>query len=241
MDTSSSPKRLLSLTDYGVLFLIFFGYFTFTSLLMFFGTPDPQAPSADSFTEQQNIFSIVLELSFLSVAGLYLWWRRFDFSALSFSVKWYTLPLMLLLIIVGGGILDVCLYGSYWIKHGVNPLKYFPIWYSDPNVDYFAHINIWLVLFALLNGFFEELFFMGLTFAVNAQYRLVAIIASIFIRFGFHLYQGVLSAFGIALMGVVFICIRQKFTSLVPFVLVHSIFDIFGTGILLWIYLIFFR
>ncbi len=235
----SSTKRLLNLTDFGVLALIFFGYFIFLSVWMYFETADPQPPSAGSFSGYQNIFTIILELVLLSIAGLYLWWRRFDFSVLDFSVKWYTLPVMLALILLGGSIVDVCIYGSYWFKYGVNPIAYFSAWNSNGGGDLFGHINIWLLLFALLNGFFEEFFFMGLTFAVDAKYKVVAIVASVFIRFGFHVYQGIPSALGIALMGLGFIWVRQKVTSLVPFVLVHSLFDIFGTGVFFWMYMIF--
>lgn len=239
MDKLSSPQRLLSLTDFGVLALIFFGYFTSLSLQIYLGTADPQTPSAASFSDEQNIFAFILELVLLSIAGFYLWWRKFDFSVLDFSVRWYTLPVMFALILLGGGILDVCIYEAYWLKYGVNPLDYFFTWNSNPDANLFGHINIWLLLFALLNGFFEEFFFMGLTFAVTAKYRVIAIIASVFIRFSFHVYQGLLSALGIALMGVVFIWVRQRFTSLVPFALVHSIFDIFGAGIFFWVYMIF--
>jgi len=235
----SSHKRLLSLTDFGVLALIFFGYFIILSIWMYFATVDPQAPSAASFSDEQNIFSIVLELILLFVASLYLFWRKFDFSVLDFSVGWYTLPIMLAIILLGGGVIDLCIYGSYWVKYGVSPLAYFSTWDSTIGSDLWGHINIWLLLFALLNGFFEELFFMGLTFAVNAQYRVVAILASIFIRFSFHVYQGFPSALGIALMGLVFVCVRQKVTSLVPFVLVHSLFDIFGAGVFFWMYMAF--
>lgn len=235
----SSHKRLLSLTDFGVLALIFFGYFIILSIWMYFGTVDPQAPSAASFSDEQNIFSIVLELILLFVASLYLFWRKFDFSVLDFSVGWCTLPIILALILLGGGVIDLCIYGSYWVKYAVSPLAYFSTWDSTIGSDLLGHINIWLLLFALLNGFFEELFFMGLTFAVNARYRIIAILASVFIRFSFHVYQGLPSALGIALMGLVFIFVRQRVTSLVPFVLVHSLFDIFGAGVFFWMYMAF--
>lgn len=235
----SSTKRSLSLTDFGVLALIFFGHFIFLSIWTYLDAADPQPPGAASFSDAQNISSIILELGLLAMAGLYLWWRKFDFSLLDFSVGWHTLPIMLALILLGGGVIDVCLYGDYWTRYGISPLAYLSGWDSAFGENLFGHINIWLLIFALLNGFFEDFFFVGLTFAVNARHRIVALIASVVIRFGFHLYQGFPSAFGIALMGVIFILIRQKFTSLVPFILVHSIFDLFGAGVFFWICLIF--
>lgn len=236
---NASPKRTLSLADYGVLALIFFGYFIFISLWTFFGTPDPQTPSAASFSDEQNIFSIILELALLSLAALYLWWRKFDFASLSFSVGWQTLPIMLALILLGGGVIDLFIYGSYWLHYGVSPMAYFSAWDSTAASNLFGYINAWLLLFALLNGFFEEFFFMGLTFAVNAKHQIIAIIASVFIRFSFHLYQGLASALGIACMGLLFILVRRKFTSLVPFILVHALFDIFGAGVFFWLYMAF--
>lgn len=227
-------RKELSLCDFGVLSFIFFGYFISLSLWMYFCTDDVQIPSAASFSDYSNIFSIVLELVLLILAGVYLRWRRFHFSSLNFSVSFYTLPLMLLLVLLGAVLIDVCIYGSYWIIYGVNPLSYLSAWRAEREVGVFAHITLWLVLFSLLNGFFEELFFMGFTFAVTGRYRIYAIIASVCIRFSFHLYQGIASAMGIALIGLGFILVRRKVASLVPFMLAHAVFDIFGAGILFW-------
>lgn len=236
----SSHKRLLQLTDYGVLALIFFGYFTFISIWNYFATANPQPPAAASFSSEQNIFSILIELGLLSVAGLYLLWRRFDFSVLDFSVDYSTLPVMLLLILLGGGVVDMSLYIPYCLEYGIDALTYsISTWDSTIVADQLKQIDVWLVLFALLNGFFEEFFFMGLTFAVNPQSRFFAILASIFIRFGFHIYQGLPSAFGIALMGLIFACVRHKVNSLVPFLLVHTLFDIFGSGVIFWLAILF--
>lgn len=130
---------------------------------------------------------------------------------------------------------DICIYGSYWLQYNIHPFSYLSSWNSDIS-NIIEDINIWLLLFALLNGFFEEFFFMGLVFAVGGRFKIMAIVASVLIRFGFHIYQGLPSALGIALMGLSFILVRQKYTSIVPFVLVHSLFDLFGAGVLFWIY-----
>lgn len=232
------PKRQLSLLDFAVLGVIFFGYFTVTSIRMYLMTTNPQPPQAGDFSTDGNISSILFELLLLAIAGLYLWWRRFDFSILPFGVSRET-PLHALLILLCGGLtMDIIGYGAYWWTYGVSPFAGFKEWSSTGAGSVFGHVTLWLVLFSMLNGFFEELFFMGLTFATEAKYRIYAIILSVFIRFGFHLYQGITSAVGIALMGVVFILIRRKVHSLVPFMLVHALFDVLGSGVLYWIFLL---
>ncbi len=231
-------EKRLSLIDFGILGIIFFGYFTVVSVLIYLRTDESQAISASSFSDAGNICSIIIELFLLTVAGLYLRWRRFDFSSLSFSVGRNTFPSVLLLILFAALAMDVCVYGSYWLSYGQNPFSYLSVWEEANNeVNLFGHITIWLLLFSLLNGFFEEVFFMGLTFAVNDRHRIYAITMSVILRFGFHLYLGLSAAIGTAFLGIVFILMRRrKVTSLVPFMIAHAFFDVFGTGLISWIY-----
>ncbi|WHR54771.1 CPBP family glutamic-type intramembrane protease [Wohlfahrtiimonas chitiniclastica] len=53
---------------------------------------------------------------------------------------------------------------------------------------------------------------------------------SLVIRFSFHTYQGINSAIAITLLGVVFLLIRRRTNLLVPFMLAHAFFDVFGLG-----------
>ncbi|PQH57150.1 type II CAAX prenyl endopeptidase Rce1 family protein, partial [Acinetobacter baumannii] len=55
---------------------------------------------------------------------------------------------------------------------------------------------------------------------------------SLLIRFSFHTYQGISDALAITTLGIVFIIFRQRFYSLIPFMLAHAFFDVFGLGVL---------
>lgn len=101
--------------------------------------------------------------------------------------------------------------------------------------DFLGHITWSLILFSLLNGFYEEIFFMDLAFAVKPQYQRNVLIMSLFVRFIFHIYQGIFPALAITLVGLLFIFFRKKGISLIPFILANSVFDVWGAGILSWL------
>lgn len=233
-------KKPLNYLDFVVLSLIFFGYFTYVSITGYLASPVSEPISVGSFDNTANWASIATELVLLILALLYLLWRKFDFGLLNFSLNKATLPLACGLVLAGALATDLVMYGGYWLWSGQNP-------FSDggqmgggtassaQTAGLFAHISLSLVVFSLVNGFFEELYFMGLAFAVRPQHRLYALITSVFVRFIFHIYQGILPALGIALTGVVFILLRQKIKSITPFVLAHAVFDVFGASVLFWL------
>lgn len=222
-------RRPLNLFDFIILSCIFFAYFSYISLLGYFSTPVLDPISVSSFSESANWTGIAVEAFFLSIAMLYLWWRKFDFALLNFSCNRYTLPLTILLIILGSLTTDLILYGGYWLQTGEHPFA-LTTSFDETHQPFFAHITWSLICFALFNGFYEELFFMGLTFATHSKYRPYAFIISILVRFLFHTYQGLSSALAIAFTGIVFLFIRRKTQSITPFILAHAVFDVFGAG-----------
>ncbi|MFB2538466.1 MULTISPECIES: hypothetical protein [unclassified Acinetobacter] len=54
-----------------------------------------------------NYNGIILDLIVLAVAGAYLYWRKFDFKQLNFSVNRYTLPLTLAMIFTAGAVANI--------------------------------------------------------------------------------------------------------------------------------------
>ena len=62
----------------------------------------------------------------------------------------------------------------------------------------------------------------------------VGIGLSLIVRFAFHTYQGLASAFTITTLGVVFLLFRRQTNMLLPFILAHGLFDIFGLSLLRW-------
>ncbi len=236
----SIKRKTLHFIDFIVLAIIFFGYPTYLAVQIYF-LPSPQVQAStnvQSFTDQHNISTIILELFLLLIAGIYLYFRRFDFRTFNFSIHKKTILQVLLLIIVGAVAADIGTYGYYYFDYYMFPIQPakvspMPLLFSS---NLFQHISFFLVIFSFLNGFFEELFFMGIVFAVNDKHKIYAIVGSLFVRFIFHIYQGIAPAVGIMMMGLVFIFIRRKVKSLVPFMLAHAFFDIFGVTLYSWIY-----
>ena len=82
-----------------------------------------------------------------------------------------------------------------------------------------------LFFFSLLNGFFEEIFFLGVCTAVNPRYRTHFFIYSVIVRISFHTYQGLVSAMGIGvILGILyyFLYRKERDGNLYPFIIAHA-------------------
>lgn len=255
-------KQCLDLKDIAVLALIFFGHASFSSTMMYLDLyRSGHSGSVDiAFSDADNLRTIVMELASLAVAALYLRWRQFDFRVLDFSVNRWTLPLTALLIASAGLTADVLHYASqtldYYLAGGHGALEEQGVPHAE--VASAAHgmavdadgaqgsqgaagedaaqsaprITPLLLLACALNGFYEEVFFLGLVFAARPGKLRQAIVLSLFVRYAFHTYQGLVSAFIITSLGPVFVLFRRHIRSLVPFVLAHAVFDVFGLSLL---------
>nr|WP_283162941.1 CPBP family intramembrane glutamic endopeptidase [Moraxella sp. Tifton1] len=92
-----------------------------------------------------------------------------------------------------------------------------------------------LLLFALINGFYEEVFFVGLVALTAKKHLPLAIVLTLLVRFAFHTYQGLAGALTITTLGMVFLLLRRKSDELLPFTLAHSFFDLFGLTLPLYL------
>lgn len=234
---NATKKKELSLIDFAVLSIIFFGYAIYISTIYFFSTGQGAPLDPGSITAGDHWQSIFTEISLLIMAVGYLYFRRFDVKQLDFSVGRSTLPLTLLLIFAGAIASDIGIYSLYWLfPPEAIPANTVEAAATTGSAGFFGHVSFALIVFALLNGFFEELFFMGITFAVGKRHLLYALAGSLLVRFAFHTYQGIPTAVGITLMGVVFLLVRRKVHSITPFVLAHAFFDVMGASLYYWIY-----
>ncbi len=221
--------------DLVVLGFIFFGYATYGALASYFsGSVNPF--DMQGITDIQNWYSIAIELIMLTMAGGYLYLRHFDFKTLDFSLSRYTFPFFLLLVVVGSIAADIGLYTSYLFFSPEIDYTAVAATQTSAEVSPYAYISVSLFFFSLLNGFYEELFFMGFVFAADKRHRSYALAGSLFVRFIFHIYQGIPVAIGILFMGIAFILLRKRIHSLVPFMLAHAIFDMFGASFYAWMY-----
>lgn len=260
-------RTQLAFTDILILAVIFFGEATVNAVSAYLSlrAQGLDAPQTIDFSQETNYSGILMELAMLLAAYLYLRWRRFDFRVLNFAVNRTTLPLTLLFIVSAGavcfGFESAVAYlggdapqedyaqawqqwGTQWIQY-LHQITYAPHTLAMENItesaavaDTPAHrISFSHFLFALLNGFYEELFFLGLIFAVHPRILPAAFAFSLFVRFIFHVYQGIIGALSITTLGIVFYLYRRKISTLVPFMLAHSFFDIYGLNMGYWLHL----
>lgn len=173
-----------------------------------------------------GILEILLELF---VAFVYLKIRRFDFTTIRYQVtaKGTLLALgVYLLISIGMDLNTILFYG--WEE---------ATWYvgSLGILEALREIDLSLLAFSFINGIYEEVFFLGICVAVNPKYRMHFFIYSMIVRFSFHTYQGIPNAIGIGfVIGAIYYVLyrKRKDKNLYPYMLSHSLADIFGAGIL---------
>ncbi|MDO4430751.1 MAG: CPBP family intramembrane metalloprotease [Lonepinella koalarum] len=217
-------KKTLNIIDILLLTLIFFGSPIYDSLQQYVELQQigQEIPTEWALSDQDNYDLLIFEMIALFVAFIYLRWRHFDFKQLNFSVNKWTLPLALLFILLSGGITH--------LFYSLMPLLMDETDLS-PKLDILSYFSFSLILVALLNGFYEEVYFLGLIFAVPKNRLIYVVIFSLVVRFLFHTYQGLFSAVGVALFGIILVFLRWRFSVLIPFMLAHSFFDVFGLGL----------
>lgn len=88
--------------------------------------------------------------------------------------------------------------------------------------------------YGLLNGFYEEFFFLGLMTSVSEKNKWKALAFSTLIRFPFHTYQGLLWALVIGVIYGLFYYVMYKkvVKNLLPFFLMHALADMFGSSLM---------
>lgn len=239
-----SKTKTLNIIDIIALTVIFFGIAIWQSVSTYvssFNAGEAISFDMNTITDQMQWMSIAQEIILLGIAVLYLWLRKFDFKVLKFQVNKWTIPLIIALIIGGAAASDL----GMLVTEAISPQTESAIsattseaaqYAVDQNATVLPQITLLAVLFALLNGFFEEVFFLGLVFAVDKRSLPWALLLSVLVRFSFHIYQGIPAAIGITCMGLIFMSARMKIKSLTPFTLAHSFFDIFGLSLLFWFF-----
>ncbi|HEL2383738.1 TPA: CPBP family intramembrane metalloprotease [Streptococcus suis] len=193
--------------------------------------------SVSSFSSSDDWWAIGNEVKLLVIALIYLFIRHFDFKQLKVKLHWNVL-LWAPAIFLGAGFLcdlasDVFdLFPS--LTDNFSYLGYFPYydWSISSVIEKFATLSPSRVLFSLMNGFYEEFFFLGLLLSTNKKYRPWILAFSTIVRVSFHTYQGLPSAL---IIGVVFglfyyFMYTRKNDNLLPFFLGHAFADMVGTS-----------
>nr|WP_172601481.1 CPBP family intramembrane glutamic endopeptidase [Streptococcus dysgalactiae] len=220
---------ILKWFDIFILTVILFGEGIINSTMQYLALQN-QARTLEqnlTFTTWDNYKAIMIQLCWLFLALLYLKWRNFDFGTWKRRIlltKW--LPLQVLGIFT---LTALCMDSYHYI------LYYATNWITPSMHELSPHIDLSLILYSLLNGFYEEIFFLGMCLMVTPKFTKWAFLYSLIIRCSFHTYQGLGSAIGLGLIvGIIYYLIYRKMKrpNMLPFFLAHAIADVMGLTIL---------
>lgn len=179
-----------------------------------------------NFTKSINYRAFMVQSILLIIAFLYLKYIKFDFSVWKIKISIKSILLGIGFFILVGFAMDI-----YFILVDL----FFPKIFTDDIPEIVRNIDFSTVIYSCLNGFYEEIFFLGICMSVNKNERVKFFMYSLLIRFSFHTYQGLETAIGIGIiMGSIynFLYSKSKDKNLFPYFLSHIIADILGLGVL---------
>ena len=177
--------------------------------------------------------NLSFQAKMLAIVFIYLFIRNFDFKQIPFKLNLKVIPQYLVLFFIMGLSADI-LYMIF--DNGYNYFTAESLSHIDLTsvIPKFTALSGVAIIYSLLNAFYEEFYFLGLLGTVNQKYKWPVLVFSTIIRTSFHTYQGMASALIIGIFfGLLYYVAYRKFIkNLLPVVLVHSMADMFGSGLI---------
>ena len=233
------PLKELRWFDISIVTLIMFGQFIVRSTQMYLASLSPSLSTAISETSTNTASegaayssNFTLQIILLALAIIYLWIRHFDFKQLPIHLKWSVLFWVPFIFAIMGLFADIVstLSGQYnyfspQVLAFISPMAV---------IDKFMALSPMAIAYGLLNGFYEEFFFLGLLTSVKDKYKWLVLLFSTIVRVSFHTYQGMLWALviGVAFGLLYYFLYKYKVKNLLPFFLVHALADMFGLSLI---------
>jgi len=204
-------KSTVSLSEAAVVSTICFGLFiVWSTEAVVSGFPQAK------FSDSSNASAILIEITLAVAALLYLRARNFDIHSL------YPHPNF------RGTFLGLGVFFAAWIA-GAIVVSAFATAERPLQTDFSCGgVSLGsVVLFAMVNGAFEEIFLLGVLVRGLRAYGLsVAVGAPLLVRVMYHLYQGPLGVVWILVFGLTFTLFYLRSKQLWPVVLAHTLWDI---------------
>ena len=183
--------------------------------------------------EQLTLAIFTLQIILLALAIIYLWIRHFDFKQLPIRLEWSVLFWVPFIFAIMGLFADMVstLSGQYnyfspQVLAFISPMAV---------IDKFMTLSPMAIAYGLLNGFYEEFFFLGLLTSVKDKYKwLVLLFSTLFVCLSIPIRVCIM---GLWIIGVVFgllyyFLYKYKVKNLLPFFLVHALADMFGSSLI---------
>lgn len=238
----AEKEKLVNLKWFDILIItvILFGNAIYISTTSFFSLSESMVGDSIDYSQSDYWYLFWTQLFFLIVALIYLRLRNYDFSHWHIRITPKAILLGAILFIGAALVFDLYFMLVGYLVPG--------LWGWDVTSDAWSSPSLWdtimsadlsSILYALLNGFYEEIFFLGICLSVESKKIFPAFLYSLIVRYSFHTYQGNISAIAIGfILGTIFylVYIRTGRRNLVPFFVAHSIADILGVGLISYIF-----
>lgn len=215
------PKdKLQYLKWYDLLIItaILFGKFIIRSTQLLLESLQPVSQSLQEYTQTTTTSSdgaayssnFTMQVILLVIALLYLIIRNFDFKQLKIKFSWSVLIWVPVLFAVVGlfGDFITTISGEY---NYFNP-SFIPYIKPLEIIHKFLALSPMAIIYGLLNGFYEEFFFLGLMTCVKDKQKWYALAFSTLVRISFHTYQGMLWALIIGIIYGLFYYFMYNFS-----------------------------
>jgi uncharacterized protein len=211
----SIPMRM----EFPIVMLCAFGYSLVTVLQVFLAQPE-----AFVFTGETARSILILESVILLILGWFLRWRGWTLARLGLMPSWRST-------LMGIALMPIA-YIVYALIFVMLPLLVPAVQtLSQIKSISISGVELWqVILIALLNPIFEEVFVCGYAIQWLKKYNhiVIAVMISVTIRAAYHLYQPIPSAIGIWGIGLVFGSFYARTNRLWAVVVAHVIFDLWG-------------
>ena len=235
----SKPLKYLRWFDIVIITIIMFGQFIIRSTELFLANTFPTGASSTVGTVRQAASedaayssNFILQTILLTVTLLYLLIRNYDFKQLPIRWNWsiiFWVPFIFALVGLFGDLVTT-LTGEY---NYFNPDLFAYIDFTQI-IGKFLALSPIVIAYALLNGFYEEFFFLGLLTSVKEKHKWLVLLYSTIIRISFHTYQGLVWALVIGVVYGLFyyFLYKYKIKNLFPFFIMHALADMFGSSLI---------
>ena len=230
MNSTIAHSRSLSWFETLSVAFIMFAPAVWVSSAYFLEAPTAIEVSTTAFSVGQNLWAGTLQSLQLLTALTFLYLRGWRFQTFRFSPSLNETGLGLALFALTALLIDI----GFVLAGSVMPDLFEAA--GEVHVEPRARFDETLFFYSLLNGFYEEFFF--LTIVSAARHPKAVFLFSLILRVAFHTYQGFLTALLIGLVvGTLNYCLFMKRgdRNLYPFFVAHALADMLGLSLLGWL------
>lgn len=227
----------LNWLDVLILTIILFGQAIWLSTELYLTGTTTTLGVSESAAHQDYHMMMIQGITLL-LAIIYLWLRKFDFGQWRVRINVTSTLQGIGLFVLFATLMEVLFwlflpgYATYFVS------THLDLW--NGFLYFLSQVSLSRVLYSLLNGVYEEVYFIGMVLAVKPRWRHWFWLFSLFVRVSFHTYQGLLSAVGIGLiLGIGYYIWYEKLgkKNFYPIFLSHAIADVWGLNVLIYLFM----